>query len=131
MGFQFNGIKPPRHFVPPLLSLRAGGEMTPLELAQIRARMKNRMGMNISLSPHPFLFILGEYQFAPTDHLLIPSCSFWANINSPLPIIPSSPHHPNPTSNNIIIKNPAINPRAAVSVYLSCWVSGMTSSMTT
>ena len=27
MGLHFNGIKPPRHFVPPLLSLRAGGEM--------------------------------------------------------------------------------------------------------
>ena len=27
MGLHFNGIKPPRHFVPPLLSLRAGGEI--------------------------------------------------------------------------------------------------------
>ena len=27
MGLRFNGIKPPRHFVPPLLSLRAGGEI--------------------------------------------------------------------------------------------------------
>jgi hypothetical protein len=25
----------------------------------------------VSSSPHPFLFILGEYQFAPTDHPFI------------------------------------------------------------
>jgi hypothetical protein len=36
MGLHFNGIKPPRHFVPPLLSLRAGGEMTPSELAKFQ-----------------------------------------------------------------------------------------------
>ena len=36
MGLHFNGIKPPRHFVPPLLSLRAGGEMTPPELAEFQ-----------------------------------------------------------------------------------------------
>jgi hypothetical protein len=36
MGLHFNGIKPPRHFVPPLLSLRAGGEITPPELAEFQ-----------------------------------------------------------------------------------------------
>ena len=41
MGLHFNGIKPPRHFVPPLLSLRAGGEMTPPELAKLQNENEN------------------------------------------------------------------------------------------
>ena len=39
--------------------------------------------------------------------------------------------HPKPTSRVIITINPAINPRVATSVYLSSWVSGITSSTTT
>jgi hypothetical protein len=64
MDLQFDCIKPPRpdsavarpdtppiHFV-------AGGEITPTELRKIRARMRNRMKMNIQAltsSPHPFI----------------------------------------------------------------------------
>ena len=38
--------------------------------------------------------------------------------------------HPKATSRVIITINPAINPRVATSVYLSSWVSGITSSTT-
>ena len=39
--------------------------------------------------------------------------------------------YPNPTSKDIITMNPPINPSVAISVYLSRWVSGITSSTTT
>ncbi len=58
MGLHFDGIKPPRHFVPPLLSLRAGGEITPPELAEFQNE-KEKQNENefllIPSSPHPFI----------------------------------------------------------------------------
>jgi hypothetical protein len=55
MGLHSIGIKPPRHFVPPLLSLRAGGEITPPELAEFQNE-KEKQNENefllIPSSPH-------------------------------------------------------------------------------
>ena len=58
MGLHSIGIKPPRHFVPPLLSLRAGGEITPTELAEFQNE-KEKQNENefllIPSSPHQLI----------------------------------------------------------------------------